>query len=172
MAASLGVTPVVVPHETLDQAVELGLISPGVSLRENGLDRRRARGRRRRGLVQLHARRPRPRPVRALRQDPSSSFNGVLSLFNNDPLSYDYGDLYDLDGHRLLDQVDGKADGGVASFDQLLGQGTYYLAVSGDGNFDFHPLIAGSGLPGSTGDFSCRSPSPTPGSRRPPARRS
>src|SRR5262249_2762385 len=52
--------------------------------------------------------------------------------------------------------VDGQADGGVASIDRLLGPGTYYLAVSGDGNFDFHPLLAGSGLPGSTGDFYLR----------------
>ena len=56
----------------------------------------------------------------------------------------------------MLDQVDGKGNGGVASFDELLGPGTYELAVSGDGNFDFHPLLAGSGLPGSTGDFSLR----------------
>ena len=56
-------------------------------------------------------------------------------------------------GYRLIDQVDGASDGGVAAFDELLGQGTYYLAVSGDGNFDFHPLLAGSGMPGSTGDF-------------------
>ena len=81
-----------------------------------------------------------------------SSFNGVLSLFNNDPA--DNGlDPYDADGHRLLDQVDGKADGGEATLEDLLGTGTYYVAVSGDGNADFDPLLAGSGIPGSTGAF-------------------
>ena len=104
-----------------------------------------------------------------LRQDQASSFNGVLSLFNNDP--YDFMDPYDADGYRLLDQVDGKANGGVASFDELLGPGTYDLAVSGDGNFDFHPLLAGSGLPGSTGDFSLRLVVADAGLGRPPARR-
>ena len=64
--------------------------------------------------------------------------NGVFSLFNNDPA--DNGlDPYDADGHRLLDQVDGKADGGEATLEDLLGTGTYYVAVSGDGNADFDP---------------------------------
>ena len=87
-----------------------------------------------------------------LKRDPQdSSFQGVLSLFNNDP--WDSADPYNVDGHRLLDQVDGKAHGGVATLDQLLSPGTYYLAVSGSGNLDFHPLLAASGLPGSTGSF-------------------
>jgi hypothetical protein len=36
---------------------------------------------------------------------------------------------------------------------QNLAAGTYYVAVSGSGNRDYHPLIAGSGTPGSTGPY-------------------
>jgi hypothetical protein len=151
--ASLGVTPIGVPHETLDRSAELGLLSPGVSIGEAGSIGGGPDGAADVVWYSFTLGGPARVQFELSREDPSSTFNGVLSLFNNDPTSYDFGDPYNIDGHRLLDQVDGKADGGVASFDQELGQGTYYLAVSGDGNFDFHPLIAGSGLPGSTGDF-------------------
>jgi hypothetical protein len=149
LSASLGVTP----RETLDQSMELGHINPGVSLQEMGSIGDGPDGAT--DVVWYNFTLDGPALVHfeLLRQDPASSFNGVLSLFNNDPTSYDYGDPYNQDGHRLLEQVDGKADRGVASFDRLLGQGSYYLAVSGDGNFDFHPFLAGSGLPGSTGGF-------------------
>ena len=80
-----------------------------------------------------------------------SSFDAVLSLYNNDP--NDYGDLYDPLGHRLLAQ-DVAPQGGDASITHLLAPGVYYVAVSGAGNLYFNPLIAGSGYPGSTGDYS------------------
>lgn len=148
---SPGDAPVVIPHETLDRAAELGLIAPGVSLQETDSIGDGPDGAADVVWYTFSLDGPARVDFQLTRQDPASSFDGVLSLFNNDP--GDYGDPYDLDGHRLLAQVDGKADGGVASLDELLGQGTYYLAVSGDGNFDFHPLIAGSGIPGSTGGF-------------------
>src|SRR5262249_28681171 len=136
MAASPGASFGVVPHETLDQSIELGHISPGVSLQEMGSIGDGPDGAADVGWVNFTRDGPALVHFEVSRQDPASSFNGVLSLFNNDPTSYDFGDPYDADGHRLLEQVDGKTDGGVASFDRLLGRGSYYLAVSGDGNFD------------------------------------
>jgi methionine-rich copper-binding protein CopC len=79
-----------------------------------------------------------------------SGFESVLSLYNDDP--GDSGDPYDPIGHRLLEQATATPSG-ATSIDRLLGAGTYYLAISGDGNRDFHPLIASSGLPGRTGAY-------------------
>jgi hypothetical protein len=77
-------------------------------------------------------------------------FHGILSLYNNDSL--DFQDPYNPDGYRLLEQQGGSSSGGAA-IDRLLGPGTYYLAVSGAGNAYFHPLLAGSGYAGETGNF-------------------
>jgi hypothetical protein len=82
-------------------------------------------------------------------------FGGILSLYNDDPL--DFQDPYNPDGYRLLEQAAGDGTGtgagGAAAINRLLGPGTYELAVSGAGNADFHPLLAGSGYPGGTGSF-------------------
>ncbi len=79
-----------------------------------------------------------------------STFAGVLGLYNNDP--WNFTDSEDLSGHRLLAQATG-APGGAADLDQTLAAGTYWVAVSGAGNRWFNPFLAGSGLPGSTGDY-------------------
>jgi methionine-rich copper-binding protein CopC len=78
-------------------------------------------------------------------------FASVLSLYNNDP--NDCGDPYDLNGHRLLDQVQASPGGGTAECVQDLGPGDYFVAVSGAGNTAFSPVIAGSGYYGATGDY-------------------
>jgi methionine-rich copper-binding protein CopC len=80
-----------------------------------------------------------------------SPFASVLSLFNNDPL--DWGDPYNLDGHRLLAQVQAGAQDGIASYQQDLGPGDYYVAISGGGNTAFSPVLAGSGLQGTMGAY-------------------
>ncbi len=67
----------------------------------------------------------------------------ALSLFNNSPFSFE--DVHNLLGHRLLAQAE--------RIEQVLGAGTYFVAVSGAGNLDFHPFLAGSGIPGETGDY-------------------
>jgi hypothetical protein len=77
-------------------------------------------------------------------------FQGILSLYNSDP--WDFQDPYNPDGYRLLEQETGSSSGG-AVIDRLLGPGTYELAVTGAGNADFHPLLAGSGYAGATGNF-------------------
>ena len=87
-----------------------------------------------------------------LDQPGGQHFSSVLSLYNSDP-GDNNSDPYDLLGHRLLVQADGTSSGGHASIDRKLGQGDYYVAVSGAGNFYFNPYIADSGLPGSTGDY-------------------
>jgi methionine-rich copper-binding protein CopC len=79
------------------------------------------------------------------------AFRGVLSLYNDDP--HDVGDPYDPMGHRLLAQGDGGVPGGVDTIVRLLGPGTYEVAVSGAGNLNFNPFLAGSGTPGATGDY-------------------
>ena len=72
-------------------------------------------------------------------------------MYNNDP--QDFGDPYDLDGHRLLAQVEANPTDGAAAYAQDLGPGDYFVAISGAGNLDFSPVIAGSGFDGATGNY-------------------
>jgi methionine-rich copper-binding protein CopC len=83
-----------------------------------------------------------------------SPFASVLSLFNNDP--NDFGDPYDADGHRLLTQVTADPTQGALAFSQNLAPGEYFVAISGAGNLDFSPVIAGSGFDGATGNYELR----------------
>jgi hypothetical protein len=85
---------------------------------------------------------------------PVSPLKSVLTLYNSDP--NDPADYYDPVGHRLLVQQDGATQGGNAHLVWSLAAGTYYAAVSGSGDLYFHPLIAGSGYPGSTGAYDLR----------------
>ena len=84
-------------------------------------------------------------------QPTSASFRPVVSLYNSDRL--DFGDPYDPLGHRLLAQDDASLHAGPAAVNRLLGGGTYYVAISGAGNRDFHPTMADSGLPGQVGSY-------------------
>ncbi|HXG11336.1 MAG TPA: DVUA0089 family protein [Gemmataceae bacterium] len=86
---------------------------------------------------------------------PAGSLAGVLSLYNTtEPyhVELNEGDRYELLGHRLLAQAVG-APGIPVQIVRNLAPGTYYVAVSGAGNLHFHPFIADSGYPGSTGDY-------------------
>jgi hypothetical protein len=74
----------------------------------------------------------------------------VLSLYNNDP--FDFNDLYDPLGHRLLAQAPGGSKN-ATNLNQALAAGTYFVAVSGAGNQSFQPFVQGSGYPGSTGNY-------------------
>src|SRR6202035_5138363 len=62
---------------------------------------------------------------------------------------------YDPLGHRLLVQQQAAAGGNEdgSPIVRSLAAGDYYVAVSGAGNFYFHPFVAGSGYPGSTGPY-------------------
>ena len=148
---SVSLMPGALPNETLNAAFELGHLGTGMNVDESGsIGNGPAGGA---GVEWYTFTLDQPALIisKLARQQNDTSFEGVLSLFNNDP--NDWGDPYDADGHRLLDQVDQPANGGVATLDQLLGPGTYYLAVSGAGNDYFNPLLADSGIPGTTGDF-------------------
>ncbi len=78
-------------------------------------------------------------------------FASVLSLYNNDP--EDFGDPFDPSGHRLLTQVEANRSTGAVDYDQNLGPGDYFVAISGAGNLDFSPVVAGSGFDGATGIY-------------------
>src|SRR5581483_436950 len=72
----------------------------------------------------------------------------VLTLYNSaldpgNPGQGDPNDPYDPTGHRLLAQDDGAAHGGIATLEEVLAPGTYYVAVGGSGDHDFSPLLAG-----------------------------
>jgi methionine-rich copper-binding protein CopC len=89
--------------------------------------------------------------LRTLDRQAGSPLVTVLSLYNSD--AGNFSDPYDWLQHRLLAQSDGAARGGDAQLTDALGPGTYFVAVSGSGNDYFHPLLAGSGYPGSTGPY-------------------
>jgi hypothetical protein len=79
-----------------------------------------------------------------------SDFAGVLTLYNND--LYDYGDLQNPLGYRRLAQHAAAPDS-AAELTEVLGAGSYFVAVSGAGNRYFHPLLADSGDIGSSGSY-------------------
>ena len=78
-------------------------------------------------------------------------FASVLSLYNNDP--QDFGDPYDLDGHRLLAQVQANPSDGAAGYAPGPRAGRLFRGGQRRGNLDFSPVIAGSGYDGATGDY-------------------
>src|SRR5262249_43096676 len=78
----------------------------------------------------------------------------VLSLYNDAP--FDFLDVFNPTGHRLLAQADAGAGGSGAALNQVVAPGSYYVAVSGAGNRDFSPFLADSGLDGSTGAYALR----------------
>src|SRR5262249_18417580 len=82
---------------------------------------------------------------------PTTPSIAAISLYNsagNNP-----NDPYTPLGDRLLAQDDSALHADGARIERRLAAGTYYVAVSGSGNRYFHPFLAGSGVPGSTGDY-------------------
>ena len=77
----------------------------------------------------------------------SGGVNPILSVYNSDP--YDFGDPFTPVHYRQL----GQTAEGTDSVTFALGAGTYYAAVSGNGNRYFHPFLAGSGSPGEEGAY-------------------
>src|SRR5262249_45436358 len=118
------------PNETIDQARDLGALSqPSTTLGSVGTGPNGAAdGTRYHFHRQDAARVDLPGSTQAGDQP----FASVLNLFNSDP--WDWGDPYDLSGHRLLAQVQADPQDGMASYTQDLGPGKYYVAVSGAGN--------------------------------------
>lgn len=84
-------------------------------------------------------------------QEGGQHFTSALSLYNAD--LFNFNDWDNPQGYRLLAQVNGADSGGYATLVCQLGPGSYYVAVSGFGNFYFSPVLANSGLEGMTGDY-------------------
>jgi hypothetical protein len=84
--------------------------------------------------------------------------DAVLSLYDTEatdpyyPLSFT-APPYDSQQHRLLAQADEAPGAAPVSLSRELAPGTYYVAVSGDGDAYFNPFLAGSGYAGSTGSY-------------------
>lgn len=75
---------------------------------------------------------------------------GTLGLYNS--AGFDTGDLTNPLGYRLLVQTS-AGDSADATITRTLAPGTYYVAVSGQGNTYFSPLLANSGVPGESADY-------------------
>lgn len=75
---------------------------------------------------------------------------GEVSLYND--VAGNFTDSLGNIGQRLLGQAS-AAGPGIASMTRDLAAGTYYVAISGEGNSYFHPLLANSGIPGETGNY-------------------
>ncbi len=139
------------PVETLDRALDLGGLS--------GVGQAEVAGRLGDGpsgaadVDWVRFTLDRPATVTLTTQDRASgsSLSAVVGLYNSDPGHF--GDPLNPSDHRLLAQDDSLLDGGDAHSMRDLAPGTYFVAVSGSGNRFFHPLLAGSGSPGSTGRY-------------------
>lgn len=73
----------------------------------------------------------------------------VLSLYNFDPDNF--FDSANPLGRRLFAQSGPGTE--LAGLNLDLGEGTYFLAISGEGNRHFHPFLENSGYPGATGPY-------------------
>ncbi len=79
----------------------------------------------------------------------SANLNAIVSLYNTD-LANTF-DPSGYSGHRLLSQSVGSS--GTAALTRDLSAGTYYIAVSGEGNRYFFPMLQDSGRDGETGAY-------------------
>ena len=139
------------PNDTLDVAQSLGDLSGAASSEVIGTIGNSPAGQADVDWYEFTLDRPASVQLSVGPQSTSSSFRPVVSLYNSD--RFDFGDPYDPLGHRLLDQNDASLHAGPAAMNRLLGAGTYFVAVSGAGNRDFHPMMANSGLPGQVGGY-------------------
>lgn len=78
------------------------------------------------------------------------STTGSIALYNG--AARDVGDRQNPGGYRVLAQST-AVDSNSASITRSLSAGTYFVAVSGQGNSYYYPFLADSGLAGQTGDY-------------------
>ncbi len=143
--------PSVEPNDTLDHAQDLGSLSDAGQAAVIGTLGDGAYGATDVDWYRFTLERPVSVTLTTSDGSLKSPFVSVLSLYNNTP--FDFGDPYNLIGHRQIAQADGVARGGDAHLERDLAPGTYYVAVSGHGNSYFSPFLADSGYPGSTGPY-------------------
>ncbi len=84
--------------------------------------------------------------------------NSVVSLFDSEALDPFYNlsltaPPFDPQQHRLLAQLTMAPDGTPVALERQLAAGTYFVAVSGQGNEFFNPFLANSGYAGDAGDY-------------------
>lgn len=139
------------PNDTIDQAQSLGDLSSLQQIQVDGTVGRGASGDADVDWYRFTLDRPSVLTVATRAGQPGHPLASVFSLYGNS--TPDPHTLADQANYRLLVQDDGALHDGNARLDRELAAGTYFVAVSGKGNRYFHPLIAGSGYPGSTGDY-------------------
>ncbi|MDB5341529.1 MAG: hypothetical protein JWN70_7148 [Planctomycetaceae bacterium] len=137
MSANLpAAVPETEPNETLDQATDLGSTGSAVvdgSIDQNGID------------VDWYC-----FTLLTSSEITLDSTSGTLGLYNSAGL--DPGDHQNPGGYRLLAQ-NSAGDSMGASITRTLAAGTYYVAISGQGNSYFYPFLEDSGVAGETGDY-------------------
>lgn len=137
--------------DTIDQAQGLGDLSTLQQVEVAGTVGRGTSGAAEVDWYRFTLDRPSAITVATRTDQPHSPLVSVLSLYGSS--ARNSNSLAVQVGYRLIAQDDGADHEGHARLDRALAAGTYFVAVSGSGNRYFHPLIAGSGYPGSAGDY-------------------
>lgn len=137
----------VIPNDTLDIAEDLGVLISGEAIRQTGSigDSPAAPADVDWYSFTLEV------PSRVALHIPDSTSRVCLGLYNTSPFTFE--DLQTPLGHRLIAQSEYQPPFGDVRLEGDFAPGTYYVAVSGAGNHAFHPFLAGSGLPGDTGEY-------------------
>ncbi|HEX5271245.1 MAG TPA: hypothetical protein VFW33_12180, partial [Gemmataceae bacterium] len=164
-------SPDVLYHETLDAALDLKSVGVGTRVVASGAIGAGPEGAADVNWYRFSVSDTAEVRLTALPGTAGRPLRAALSLYNDapstlNPYTFSATDPYTPDGHRLLAQSDPPAVNGPvapASIDRLLGPGTYWVAVSGSGNDDFFPFLAGSGLNGRTGSYSLSVSAADPG---------
>jgi hypothetical protein len=139
------------PNDTIERAQDLGDLNAGRQRAVSGTIGRGGSGAADVDWYRFSLDRPSVITVATLSGQMPRPLVSMLSLYGS--TTQNSTGLRNHPGYRLLGQSDGTDAGGDARLDRALAAGTYFVAVSGSGNRYFHPLIAGSGFPGSTGDY-------------------
>jgi hypothetical protein len=139
------------PDDTLNAAADLGTLTPGSPVQSSGVIGDSPAGPADVDWYQFTVdQQPLQVTLQAVAPSGSGAAPVVVSLYNSDPGNVT--DPYERYGHRLIAQDDASGDGAVR-INRALAPGTYFVAVSGDGNRYFSPVMADSGYDGSTGPY-------------------
>ena len=140
-----------VPNDTLDMADGLGQLTGNQSLSTSGAIGDAVTGTRDVDWYRFELARPSLVTLSTRTAPDAMTTPLVLSLYNHSPYSFE--DIQNPLGHRQLVQMESPDQTSPAVLDRVLGAGTYFVVVSGAGNRAFHPFLAGSGIPGATGEY-------------------
>ena len=138
-------TPPATYYETIDQADNLSILSPGTPLLETGNIGNGPAGAADVNFYQFTLTQSASVTLNAQDVLSSDTAGFVISLYN--------ADQQDPMGNRLIAQNDGATNGGDANITINLSPGTYYAGISGSGNLYYYPYLADSGYDGNTGNY-------------------